>query len=177
MCPRFESWWADTNENIVKKQNRQKKEIVLILHNIRSAYNIGSIFRTADACSIDKIFLTGYSPSPVDKFGNKRKDISKTALGAEKSVEWQHCKNLSKIIDKLKAEKFEICAIEQDKESVSYKKYKLKNKTAFVFGNEVRGLSKEALQKCDRVLEIPMKGKKESLNVSVSAGIVLFEKI
>lgn len=146
----------------------------LILHNIRSTYNVGSIFRTADACGISKIFLTGYTPTPLDNFGREVKAISKTALGAEKEIEWEYFSQPSKVIKKLKKEGVEIIAVEQDQKSIDYKKIKIKTSTAFILGNEVRGLSKQLLSQCDIIAEIPMRGKKESLNVSVTAGIVLF---
>lgn len=160
----------------MKKEKKSEKKIYLILHNIRSSHNVGSIFRTAEAVGVDKIFLTGYSPSPIDKFGKKSKEISKTALGAENLVEWEKAE-ISKIIKKLRSEGFFVVAIEQDKKSIHYKKARIQQKTVFVFGNEVRGLDKKILKKCDLVAEIPMKGKKESLNVSVSAGIALFGMI
>ncbi len=153
---------------------RNNNESVVILHNIRSVYNVGAIFRTADAVGVSKIYLTGYTPTPLDRFGRERKDVAKSALGAEKSVEWEYVKNVSSVIKKLKKEYFEIVAVEQSENSIDYKKFKSKQKTAFLFGNEVRGVSKQLLQKCDKVIEIPMRGKKESLNVSVSAGVVLF---
>ena len=149
----------------------------LILHNIRSAQNVGSIFRTADACGISKIYLSGYTPRPLDRFGREVGAISKTALGAEKDIEWEYFSQPNKIIKKLKKEGVEIIAIEQDKKSIDYKKIKLPNKgsgRAFIFGNEVRGISKSLLSQCDQIAEIPMKGKKESLNVAVTAGVVLF---
>ncbi len=146
----------------------------LILHNIRSAYNIGSIFRTADACGISKIFLTGYSPRPLDKFGRATTSISKTALGAEKNIPWEYFSQPSFVIKKLKKDGTQVVAIEQSENSVDYKKMKIEQPTAFLFGNEVRGISKSLLKQCDIVAEIPMRGKKESLNVSVTAGIALF---
>lgn len=151
-----------------------KKEVILILHNIRSNHNVGSIFRTADAVGITKIFLTGYTPAPLDKFGRIVGEISKTALGAEKNILWEKNKNIKKVIENLKKEGFRIIAIEQAKNSVDYKKIKIKSKSAFILGNEVAGLSKSTLSFCDTIAEIPMRGKKESLNVSVSAGVVLF---
>jgi len=147
---------------------------IIILHNIRSVYNVGAIFRTADAVGISKIYLTGYTPAPLDRFGRGRKDVAKSALGAEKSVPWEHVKSVSTVIKELKKEKFEIIAVEQARSSIDYKKFKGKQKNAFLFGNEVRGVSKPLLKKCDKILEIPMKGNKESLNISVSAGVVLF---
>ena len=146
----------------------------LILHNIRSAYNVGSIFRTADACGIYKIFLTGYTPTPLDNFGREVKTISKTALGAEKDIEWEYHHQVGRLIKKLKKEGVEIIAVEQDDDSVDYKKITVENSTAFIFGNEVRGISKQLLEQCDRITEVKMKGKKESLNVSVAVGVVLF---
>ena len=151
-----------------------KKEIYLILHNIRSVYNVGSIFRTADAAGISKIYLTGYTPAPIDRFGRERKDIAKTALGAEKTVPWEERKSLNSLINNLTNKKFTIIAVEQSEKSVDYKNIKIKNKTAIIFGNEVTGLPASVLKKCDIVAQIPMKGKKESLNVSVAAGIFIF---
>lgn len=150
------------------------KKVVIILPDIRSSLNVGSIFRTADACGVNNIFLTGYTPAPIDKFGRADKQIAKTALGAEKNIAWEKVENISKLITKLKREKFYLIAIEQDKNSVDYKKVKAKDKTAFIFGNEVEGLPKNILEKCDVIAEIPMRGEKESLNVSVSAGVALF---
>ncbi|MFA6464084.1 MAG: TrmH family RNA methyltransferase [Candidatus Paceibacterota bacterium] len=150
------------------------KKVQLVLHNIRSAHNIGSIFRTADAVGVSKIFLTGYSPRPIDKFGKPQKEIAKTALGAEIDIPWEYEKNVSKIIKKLKAEKTQIIAIEQSKNSSDYKKIKPKFPVAFILGNEVKGISKQLLGSCDVIAEIPMVGNKESLNVSVSAGVALF---
>lgn len=149
----------------------------LILHDIRSNHNVGSIFRTADAVGISKIFLTGYTPTPTDRFGREVKEISKTALGAEKNIKWEKIKNIGTLIKKLKKEKFLVIGVEQSKKSVDYKKIRIKSPAVFIFGNEVKGISKSILDKCDIVTEIPMKGKKESLNVSVSAGVVLFRVI
>jgi len=153
---------------------KQLKEVYLILHNVRSVYNVGSIFRTADCAGISKIFLTGYTAAPKDRFGNYRKDLAKVALGAEKNILWKSQESISDLIKKLKQENFYIVSVEQSKNSKNYKKFKAKNKTAVIFGNEIKGLSSSVLKTSDIVLEIPMKGKKESLNVSVSAAIVLF---
>ena len=146
----------------------------LILHNIRSAQNVGALFRTAEACGIEKIYLTGYTPRPLDRFGRDQKSISKSALGAEKIIPWDESETITSVLKNLKKENFQIIAIEQSNESVDYKKVKTKDKNVFVLGNEVKGISKQTLDKCDVVAEIPMKGKKESLNVSVSGGIALF---
>jgi 23S rRNA (guanosine2251-2'-O)-methyltransferase len=152
-----------------------KKENILILHNIRSVENVGAIFRTADAAGIDKIYLIGYTPAPLDRFGRKRKDLAKSALGAEEFVSWEQIKSIAPLIARLKKQNFQIIAIEQDKKSIDYKKVKLKNKNAFIAGAEVTGIPKSILKKCNITAEIPMRGKKESLNVSVALGIALFQ--
>jgi len=152
----------------------KKNQISIILHDIRSAYNVGSIFRTADGAGVGKIYLTGYTPEPKDKFGRWRKDIGKVALGAEKSVSWKYQKNIEDAITELRENGFQIIAIEQDKKSLNYKDLKLKAKQAFIFGNETEGLSRDILKQADIIAEIKMKGKKESLNVSVATGIILF---
>ena len=157
--------------NTIKTPNKQN---VLILNDIRSTHNVGAIFRTADACGISKIYLIGTTPAPIDRFGRERKDVAKTALGAEKTIPWEYLKTITPLLTKLKKEKFEIIAIEQSKNSVDYKKVQLKNNSAIILGNEVTGISKNILNKCDIIVEIPMMGKKESLNVSVATGVVLF---
>ncbi len=159
-----------------------KKEVFIVLHNIRSLYNVGSIFRTADARGIKKIYLTGYTPIPTDRFGKIRTEIHKTALGAEKTVDWEKYRDIGKLIAKLKRRtdldvhqgRSLIVAVEQSPKSINYKKFKSKYPVALIFGNEVRGISPQILKKCDKIIEIPMHGKKESLNVSVAAGIILF---
>ncbi len=151
--------------------------VYLILHNIRSVHNVGSIFRTADAAGVKKIFLCGYTPTPKDRFGRKRKDVSKVALGAEESVEFEYYENIEELFLKLKKEKIKIVAVEQDKNSIKYSKFKTKKDVAFVLGEERYGISKSLINKCDEIVEIPMYGKKESLNVSVTAGIILFRFI
>src|ERR1035437_6793106 len=150
------------------------QENILILHNIRSVTNVGAMFRTADATGINKIYLTGYTPTPLDRFGKIRKDMAKSALGAENFVAWEQKKSINLLITKLKKERYLIVGLEQDKKSVDYKKIKLREKNAFILGTEVTGIAKEVLKKCDIIAEIPMLGKKESLNVSVSCGIFLF---
>jgi tRNA G18 (ribose-2'-O)-methylase SpoU len=151
-----------------------KKEIVVILDNVRSVLNTGAIFRTSDAAGIAKIYLCGYTPTPIDRFNRARKDFAKTALGAEKTVAWEYKKTTTEALRELKKAGFQIVAIEQDKKSEDYKKIKIKNKTAIVLGNEVLGVRQSVLKQADVIVEIPMMGKKESLNVSVAFGIVLF---
>lgn len=152
----------------------KNQENILILHNIRSVENVGAMFRTADAAGISEIYLTGYTPAPIDRFGRKRKDLAKSALGAEEYVKWEQKKSLPTLMRGLKQEGFYFIAIEQDKKSVDYKKIKIKSKNAFLVGTEVSGIPKSILKKCDVIAEIPMRGKKESLNVSVALGIALF---
>jgi len=152
-----------------------KIDSILILPDIRSAINVGAIFRTADAVGISKIILAGCTPRPTDTFGRVQKDIAKSALGAETWIPWVYNKSLLPVLSKLKKDGYFIVAIEQDKKSVDYRSFKKTNKIAFILGPEVDGLNKKILDKCDQIVEIPMYGKKESLNVSVACGVVLFK--
>lgn len=160
-----------------KFQIQNKKEAVIILNNIRSNENVGSIFRTCDAIGVKKIILCGYTPAPIDRFGRENKGLTKASLGAEKFVEWERVENLNLMIERLKIENYKIVGIEQSKNSTDYKKLKdIKARNiALIFGNEVEGLSKQDLKLCDIVAQLPMLGKKESLNVAVCAGVVLYE--
>ncbi|MFA6585955.1 MAG: TrmH family RNA methyltransferase [Candidatus Paceibacterota bacterium] len=152
----------------------KKQQNILIIHDVRSVTNVGAMFRTADAAGINKIYLTGYTPTPLDRFGKIRKDMAKSALGAENFVSWEYKKNALLFVDKLKKEGYLIIGIEQSKKSIDYKKVKTNNKNVFIMGAEVTGIPKNILKKCDIIAEIPMFGKKESLNVSVACGIALF---
>ncbi len=145
-----------------------KKKIYLIAHNIRSAYNIGSIFRTADAFSASKIYLTGYSPDP------SHKKVLKTALGAEKMAAWEKKRNISDVINVLKKDKVKIIVLENYKDGQKIQNFKIKEDVAIILGNEIQGLNKRIIRKADFCLQIPMLGGKESLNVAVSAGIALY---
>lgn len=158
--------------HIMKKPG--KGEIYILLHNVRSVYNVGAIFRTADAVGVSKIILSGYTPIPLDRFGNSRGDFAKCSLGAEKTVAWEYVKSSVKILKEMKKAGFQIISVEQAKNSVDYKKIKPKGRSLVIFGAEVSGISKSLLRKSDVIAEICMKGKKESLNISVSAGIVLY---
>ncbi|MFZ2886755.1 MAG: RNA methyltransferase [Minisyncoccia bacterium] len=149
-------------------------KIAIVLHNVRSAHNVGSIFRTADAAGVSKIYISGYTPRPVDQFGRVQKEIAKTALGAERYIPWEYEKTPHAILKKARAAGYRIVGVEQDTRSRAYRDFKMGASTAFVFGNEVRGLSMSLRDACDALIEIPMRGKKESLNVAVAAGIVLF---
>ncbi|HEY0980441.1 MAG TPA: TrmH family RNA methyltransferase [Candidatus Paceibacterota bacterium] len=150
---------------------------VLILSDIRSAQNVGSLFRTADAAGISELYLVGITPTPLDKFGRPVGTIAKTALGAEKTLSWKHVASIEALLTTLKNEGYTTIAIEQSESSIDYKKVEVSVPTAFVLGNEVEGLPHGVLEKMDIVAEIPMSGKKESLNVSVAGGIALFRML
>jgi 23S rRNA (guanosine2251-2'-O)-methyltransferase len=153
----------------------RNKACVLILENLRSVENTASIFRTAEGLGVSKIILVGTTPGPVDRFGRKRNDFAKVSLGSEEMIEWSYEKEIKKVIEELKDQNFKIIALEQHPNS---KKLAPSHKSlvpfALVVGNEVDGISKEMLEAADEIVEIPMKGGKESLNVSVSTGIALF---
>jgi tRNA G18 (ribose-2'-O)-methylase SpoU len=174
--------------------------LVTIFHNIRSLHNVGSMFRTSDGAGVRKIFLTGITPQPIDRFGKIRVQFAKVSLGAEKTVPWEYERLIARVIKKLKAESFLVFALEQSRRSVPYNKIpksKLRSKKiCLVVGNEVAGLPQSILKLADAVLEIPMRGVmvrethrsrrmreektlrqaqgKESLNVSVAFGIAAY---
>ncbi|PIR73163.1 MAG: RNA methyltransferase [Candidatus Moranbacteria bacterium CG10_big_fil_rev_8_21_14_0_10_35_21] len=172
--PGFDSPWVHQD----MKKDSNKKNIAVVLHNIRSAHNVGSIFRTSDAVGVEKIYLGGITPAPIDRFGREVKEIHKVALGAEKFIPWEVAGDIFKIIQKLKSQKFEIVALEKSDKSIRYNQFKSQNKNlALILGSETEGLSEKFLNLADQILEIPMSGKKESLNVSVAFGIAIFEII
>lgn len=149
----------------------------VILHNIRSAYNVGSIFRTADGAGVKKIYLSGYTPQPVDRFGRVQPEIEKTSLGASGTVSWEAIsENILETIKNLKQDGWTIVSVEQDERSISFYKFRPPEKVVYIFGNETEGLDQATLDASDSILEIQMLGIKESLNVAVTAGIVLFAK-
>ncbi len=148
-----------------------KKEISVILNNIRSRENVGSIFRTADAAGVSKIYLCGITPQPPHQ------KISKTALGAETVVPWEHCKQVSRLINKLKKDNMNIVALEKAKNIENIFDYKPEFPLALILGNEVEGISPAILKKCDKKIAIPMYGRKESLNVAVAFGIAVYNLI
>lgn len=149
----------------------EKTPLIIILDNVRSLNNIGSVFRTADAFLIEKIYLCGITATPPHK------DIRKTALGATDSVAWEYRKNTVELIGELKSRKYTVVALEQAVNTILLNKVKIKKikKYALVFGNEVKGVSQEAVDCCDEVVEIPQCGTKHSLNISVSVGIAVWD--
>lgn len=146
----------------------------VILHNIRSAHNVGSVFRSADGAGVSKIFLTGYTPAPTDRFGREREEMVKTSLGATHSVPYEVVTDIQELLVTLKKEGVQIVAVEQTPQAIDYTTFVRTGDTAFIFGNEVTGVEPEILENVETHIHIPMSGVKESLNVSVCAGIVLF---
>lgn len=149
----------------------------IILPDIRSAYNVGAIFRTADAAGVSKVFLSGYSPAPKDRFGRTQTEIEKTSLGASVTMEWEQVSDLPALISSLQKEGVTVVAVEQSEKSVSLPDFFVPEKVAYIMGNEVTGVDEEILDLVDVIVELPMLGQKESLNVSVTAGIVLYHQL
>lgn len=147
----------------------KKLPFYVICDNIRSLENIGSIFRTADALAIDKIFLCGICGQPPNQ------KISKSALGAEKWIDWEYCGSAWKLIERLKKENVFIVALEQAKNSLLYTKFKPKFPLALIIGNEIKGISSSVLKRADKIISLPMFGRKESLNVAVAFGIAGYQ--
>ena len=149
----------------------EKTPIIVVLDNIRSLNNIGSVFRTSDAFLVEKIYLCGITATPPHK------DINKTALGSTGTVDWEYVKNTMDLVTKLKAENVKICAIEQAENATMLNDFlpNKQTKYALVFGNEVKGVSQDVVSASDEVIEIPQYGTKHSLNISVSAGVVIWD--
>ena len=148
-----------------------KMPIVVVLDNVRSCNNVGSIFRTSDALLVRKIFLCGITATPPDK------EIHKTALGAEITVEWEYFKTTEEVVELLKNENYSVIAVEQVEGSISLNDFVPENdeKLALIFGNEVKGVQQEVVNSCDKTIEIPQFGTKHSFNIAVSAGIVIWD--
>ena len=166
-----------TKSNIEKSnlaKRATQKEIILILDNLRSVQNVASIFRTANTAGINKVFLIGSTPGPVDRFGRPRANFLKISLGAEKSFSLEYKNQTIPVLEELKRAGFKIIAIEQSTNSSDYRKVGRGKRTVFIVGNEKTGLSKPVLVKCDAIAEIKMRGGKESLNVSVALAVALF---
>ncbi|MCX6779903.1 MAG: RNA methyltransferase [Candidatus Magasanikbacteria bacterium] len=148
--------------------SENKEKFVIILPNIRSAHNVGAMFRTADGAGVDKIYLTGYTPCPPHP------RLDKVSLGAEKWVPWEYAKQAGRLLKKLKDQGYKIVALEQTPKSVNIYQWKPEFPLALIVGNEVDGVSKSLLKYCDSEIELDMKGQKKSLNVSVAAGITMY---
>ncbi len=164
----------ELNRKTVAEFKRSEKiPLVAVLENIRSAYNVGSLFRTADAFLIEAIYLTGYTPVPPHK------EIKKTALGAEDTVDFTYFANAALAVEELKAAGYSIYAVEQVENSISLEKFTAADgeKIAVIFGNEVSGVEAATIALCDGCIEIPQLGMKHSLNIATAAGVVLWEII
>ncbi len=150
---------------------------IAVLDNLRSVYNVGSIFRTANAVGIEKIYLCGTTPTPLDKKGLRRKDFAKVALGADDTIPWEYSENTVDVLKELKKNNSFIIALEQDEKSIDYKDVTVDStkNIVFIIGPEVTGITKEVLQICDVIAEIPMLGTKESLNVTIAFGIGVYK--
>jgi tRNA G18 (ribose-2'-O)-methylase SpoU len=157
--------------NVEQFKKMKKTPLIIVLDNIRSLNNIGSVFRTADAFLIQKIYLCGITAKPPHK------DIHKTALGATESVEWEYVANTEEVLKRLKEQGVHIISIEQAAEAEQLQEFNVKANTtyALVFGNEVKGVAQEVVTASDNVVEIPQFGTKHSLNISVSAGVVVWD--
>lgn len=158
-------------------------ELVLIAHNLRSTHNVGSLLRTADGLGVHKVLLTGYTPYPALPADDPRlphiaaklnRQIHKTALGAEQTVDWRYSENVTTVIGQLKHAGYSVAALEQAPGSIALPDFQSPSKLALIVGREVEGIEPEILHACDITLEIPMYGKKESFNVSVASAIALY---
>jgi tRNA G18 (ribose-2'-O)-methylase SpoU len=156
--------------NVETFREMKKKPLIVILDNIRSMNNVGSVFRTCDAFAIDKLYLCGITSRPPHR------EIHKTALGATESVNWEYRENIASLLQELKEEGYTILAAEQTSDSIPLSAFdnKKANPLALILGNEVEGVSEEALSFADEIIEIPQSGTKHSLNIAVAAGIMIF---
>ena len=160
-------------KSVSEFKESEKTPVVVVLENIRSAYNVGSVFRTADAFLLEAVYTTGYTPFPPHK------QVSKTALGADESVATRHFADAAAAIAELKANNYTVLAVEQAEGSISLNKYQrgAGERLAVVFGNEVTGVEQGTIALCDGCIEIPQLGMKHSINVATAAGIVLWEMV
>lgn len=149
---------------------------ILILDNIRSVMNVGSMFRTANALGMDKIYLCGITPGPLDRFNRPRKDFAKVALGAEKTISWERVDDTKTLVKKLREEGVYVVALEQDSNAKDYKEITIEGReaVAILMGPEVEGVPKDVLDEVSEIAEIPMQGSKESLNVGVAFGVAAY---
>lgn len=160
-------------KSVEEFKQSDKMPVVVVLENIRSAYNVGSVFRTADAFLLEAIYICGYTAFPPHK------EIKKTALGADETVHWKHFKNIGEALQELKKQGYVVYAVEQAQNSLKLQDVNLHpdTKIAVVLGNEVTGVEQATIGQCDGCIEIPQLGMKHSLNVSVAAGVVLWELV
>lgn len=151
----------------------EKIPIIAVLENIRSAYNVGSVFRTADAFLLQSVYIIGYTAQPPHK------EIKKTALGAEETVDWKYFSSSQEAIRDLKSNNYKVYAVEQASDSISLEKvaFSKEDKIAVIFGNEVSGVDQDTINLCQGCIEIPQLGMKHSLNIATAAGVVLWELI
>ncbi len=159
-------------KSVEEFRQSDKLPVIAVMENVRSGYNVGSLFRTADAFLLQAIYICGYTAYPPHK------EIKKTALGAEDTVEWRHFKTTAEAIEELKAKRFKVYAVEQAVDSWKLGSFEAGDeKMAVIFGNEVSGVEQSTIALCDGVIEIPQAGMKHSLNVATAAGVVLWELI
>jgi 23S rRNA (guanosine2251-2'-O)-methyltransferase len=158
-------------KSVEEFQKSEKMPVIAVLENVRSAYNVGSVFRTADAFLIEAVYLCGYTAFPPHK------EIRKTALGAEETVRWKHFKNPMDAIAELRAQGYSVYAVEQAQDSIKLHQFQPGEKIAVVFGNEVTGVEQSTIAQTDGCIEIPQLGMKHSLNIATAAGIVLWEVV
>ena len=160
-------------KTVAEFKRSTKTPVIAVIENVRSAYNVGSLFRTADAFLLEAIYITGYTAKPPHK------EIKKTALGAEDTVDWKYFSNATEAIALLKESGYTVYAVEQVQNSFSLEKVNFQSteKIAVIFGNEVTGVEQETILQCDGCIEIPQLGMKHSLNIATAAGVVLWEII
>lgn len=160
-------------KSVEEFKQSEKMPVIVVLENIRSAYNVGSVFRTSDAFLIEAIYIIGYSAKPPHK------EIRKTALGAEETVSWKYFKTTAEAIETLREDGYKVYAVEQAENSLLLQQvvFEEKEKIAVVFGNEVTGVEQSTILSCDGCIEIPQLGMKHSLNIATAAGVVLWELV
>jgi tRNA G18 (ribose-2'-O)-methylase SpoU len=160
-------------KSVEEFKQSEKNPVIVVLENIRSAYNVGSVFRTADAFLIEAIYICGYTARPPHR------EIKKTALGAEETIVWKHFSTTAEAINELKGSGYKVYAVEQAEGSIELHKlaFEQNQKIAVVFGNEVAGVEQATIQLCEGCIEIPQLGMKHSLNIATAAGVVLWEMV
>lgn len=156
------------------KASPLRQPLYILIHDIRSVYNVASIFRTAECAGVTHIYVSGYSPAPLDRFSRPRSDFAKVALGSEKRVPWTYVEDVEKFITSVKDDGAEVVALEQNESSKNIWSYTPEKPILLIVGREVEGVDTSLLAMSDVILEIPMRGEKESLNVSVATGVALF---